>query len=162
MSYPHWHRRHIYGIAFLWMACSSFAFHSSTLWRLEAHHCSERCHKPKLFTTSSASTALHAQKSAYSPDNRLPDNSVQYVLSKNGFGQRLVTLSNVSTQPMPCELYENGSWKLCLIVGIKAADDAKKPPRLQVEMLGDDWEEKVVDIGKIRIYFYLAHTTDTP
>ena len=76
-------------------------------------------------------------------------NGMQQILRKYGFGQRLVTLShNLSEQPIPCELYENGSWKLCFIVGLKYANDIKKPPLLEVQVLNDDWEEKVVDIGK--------------
>jgi len=60
---------------------------------------------------------------------------------------------------MPAEMYEGGSWKMCLILGIKAPslssssdNDNKKPPLLDVLAMNDDGllqDQKVIDIGQI-------------
>jgi hypothetical protein len=75
--------------------------------------------------------------------------TIQHILRKNGFGQRLLALDNLSEQPLPCELYENKIWKLGLITGCIPANDTNKPPLLELAVLNDGiWEAKVVDIGK--------------
>eukprot|EP00986_Skeletonema_menzelii_P016040 scaffold13318_cov137-Skeletonema_menzelii.AAC.6 len=83
---------------------------------------------------------------------------IQQILKKFGFAGRLVTLhhGDLSERPLPAELYNKGTWKLCLVKGLKLpsssnADDAK-PPLLQVLIMDDDGlfaENKVVDIGSI-------------
>lgn len=84
--------------------------------------------------------------------------SIQHVLKKYGFAGRLVTLHHdkLSERPMPAELYDKGTWKLCLIKGLKLPSSSKadevKPPLLQVLIMNDDgllMENKVVDIGSL-------------
>ena len=87
---------------------------------------------------------------SYDYANRQVKSDTQRILKKYGFGQRLVTLSNLSELPIPCELFENGNWKLGLIVGLKSNNE-KKSPLLEVEVMSNDvWEEKVVDVGEFR------------
>ena len=140
----------------LYVFCISSSFSRSTSLQLEAPRYNQAStfeHKratsshPKLHSQKSRVIQLDSTSSSNNRSIREP-NGTQQILRKYGFGQRIVALSNLSEQPIPCELYENGSWKLCVIVGLKSATDIKKVPLLVVQVLNDEWEEKVVDIGK--------------
>lgn len=89
------------------------------------------------------------------------DRNIQHVLEKYGFSGRIVTLhgDDLSTRPLPAELYDKGTWKLCLIKGIKQPSPSTsnnnshiKPPLLEVVIMNDRHifeENKVVDIGQV-------------
>lgn len=83
------------------------------------------------------------------------DDDITQILRRYGFGSRLTTLNNanLSTRPMPAELYEGGGWKLCLILGLRppASGGNEKPPLLDVLAMDGDGlfqEKKIVDIGQ--------------
>ncbi|KAL7434763.1 hypothetical protein ACHAXM_007571 [Skeletonema potamos] len=122
-------------------ASLSSAFQCHVSGRLERH-----------FTRSRHTTTLFAL------EYETNDGIIQHILKKYGFAGRLVSLHNddLSLRPLPAELYDKGTWKLCLITGLKLPSSSKtndaKPPLLQVLIMDDAGlfaENKVVDIGQI-------------
>jgi hypothetical protein len=123
----------------------------------------------QLVANASVSSAFQCQISGRSERSRhtttlfaleyeTDDGSIQHILKQYGFAGRLVTLrdDDLSLRPLPAELYDKGTWKLCLITGIKLPSSSKtddtKPPLLQVLIMDDAGllsENKVVDIGQI-------------
>ncbi|KAL7458721.1 hypothetical protein ACHAWC_010357 [Mediolabrus comicus] len=107
---------------------------------------------PSRSTSTSRQTSALFEKS---------DGSIQHVLEKYGFSGRLVTLhgDDLSTRPLPAELYDKGTWKLCLIKNIKQSSSSTsnnnsdiKPPLLEVVIMNERHifeENKVVDIGQV-------------
>lgn len=55
---------------------------------------------------------------------------------------------------MPAEIYDGGSWKLCLVTSIihRGAESKAKQPLLKILLMDDDDDndctEKVVDVGE--------------
>ena len=91
--------------------------------------------------------SLNASSSAYDGDLE--------IIRRNGFRHRLVLISNdnLSRHPMPAEIYDGGSWKLCLVTSIihRGAESKAKEPLLKILLLDDDDDnctEKVVDVGE--------------
>ncbi|KAK1745604.1 ribonuclease domain-containing protein [Skeletonema marinoi] len=89
--------------------------------------------------------------------NEYGTENIRNILKQYGFAGRLVTLNHddLSERPLPAELYDKGTWKLCLIKGLKLPSSSKadvvKPPLLQVLVMDDNGlfaENKVVDIGQ--------------
>ena len=121
----------------------SSAFQCPIVSRKLGRHLPHSCHSTTLFALE------------YETDG----GSIQHILKQYSFAGRLVTLHDhdLSLRPLPAELYDKGTWKLCLITGLKLpstskSDDNVKPPLLQVLSMGDDGlftESKVVDIGQI-------------
>ena len=129
----------------LWvMMCTSYSFPISMLqhhrWKAETYDWYTK--------TPVRYTPLYAQKQSNSYCKSGPSD-IQYILRQYGFIQRVITLDNIYEQQLPCELYQNGKWKLGLLVGVQTINDDNKAPLLDVHLLGDDWEEKVVDIGRV-------------
>lgn len=121
---------------------------------------------PSRSTSTSRQTSALFEKS---------DGSIQHVLEKYGFSGRLVTLygDGLSTRPLPAELYDKGTWKLCLIKGLKQPSSSTsnnnnsdiKPPLLEVVIMNDRHifeENKVVDIGQVTtIWNFCEHFSTT-
>jgi hypothetical protein len=81
------------------------------------------------------------------------DEQLKQTLHRYGFGNRLVTLENdeLLQCPMIAEMYEQGRWKVCLIIGLKSPSQNDKPPLLNVLAMNADGllqDEKVIDIGE--------------
>ena len=93
-------------------------------------------------------TKLYASNNAHADARQL-----KQTLQRYGFGNRLVTLANdeLVQSPMFAEMYEQGRWKGCLIIGLKPPSQNDKPPLLNVLAMnayGSLQDEKVIDIGK--------------
>ena len=96
---------------------------------------------------------------------------LKQILQRYGLGSRLVTLTNadLSKHPIPAEMYEGGSWKLCLVVGLRSPSsssstsiDNQKPPLLDVLAINDDGllqDKKVLDIGQLTTIWQDLHKT---
>jgi hypothetical protein len=153
----HHHQVYLQTLVLSFMICISLSFPSSTLqlrprqrWQTKEfasnrHNSSHR----------DVPTVIHAYQKQNGPDDE-KSSTISNVLIKHGFGRRLIALTNLSERPMPCELFANGSWRLCLIVGIKPANDEKKPPLLEIKVLDGKWEPKVVDIGEIILPLFVT------
>jgi hypothetical protein len=153
-SYRQFRLKRLQLLVLQWMMCTSFSFPSSRL-QLGAYGWQNEVRRSKYYARkkNSSPVVLDIQLYAREKDEFYSYHSnsgtIQHILRKNGFGQRLLALDNLSEQPLPCELYENKIWKLCLITGCIPANDTNKPPLLELAVLNDGiWEAKVVDIGK--------------
>ena len=142
-------------LAFTWMVCSSFSLAPTS--RLVHKSCGHYLHNKQCGACARTNLPPRSKLNAYkakeieeSSANRKGKSDTQHILKKYGFGQRLVTLSNLSELPIPCELFENGNWKLGVIVGLKD-NDKNRPPLLEVQVMSNDvWQEMVVDVGEYR------------
>lgn len=120
----------------------------------------------------------HSRQAATGPENEADEGSIQHILKKYGFAGRLVTLheDGLSKRPLPAELYDEGTWKFCLVTGLKPSSPPSpnsdiKPPLFEVLIIMGDsdlfGEKKVVDVGQITTIwddfyesFYCFNTTD--
>jgi len=89
------------------------------------------------------------------------------IIRRNGFRHRLVSISNdnLSHHPMPAEIYDGGSSKLCLVTSImhRRAESKAKQPLLKILLIDDDDRaEKVVDVGQLTTLWKDWHASTEP
>ena len=74
--------------------------------------------------------------------------SLENLLKKHGYGNRLVTISSTEL-PVLAEIYSHGRCELCRILSFEPPVKAGMPPLVQTQLVSDDKEKRVVDLGQI-------------
>ncbi len=108
---------------------------------------------------------IHAYPASHSstPKSVTKQNeNIKEILKRYGFGKRLISLRTDDLQkcPIPAEMFDGGSWKLCLVVGLRThsfstqnpiSEAGEKPPLIEVLVMDENGmfvENKVVDLGE--------------